>query len=499
MVNFRELGNPGEFWEYFEEISKIPRCSGNEGQIRAYVKKEAEKFNYQTRIDKAGNLLVSIPAKNGGNSVIILQSHLDMVCEKNENTLHDFSKDPLKLKVIEINGKQWITAEGTTLGADNAAGMAYQLTLMKKISSGEFEFGSFGLDLIFTVMEEAGLIGAFQIEEDLIRGDTLINLDSGRDDTITIGCATGKMITANVKLDLIQITPEDAELEAIKIIVTGLVGGHSGADIHRGRANAIKIMAKILWKLNDRYLINVQSINGGTRHNAIPRESNSILYVKKKDISDIMDYVNTLAIEIKSEFTGVDDNIEISVQKLNDFVDNNVFSEVFQNKILSILYVIPHGPISMHPHIKDLVRTSNNLAIIETKKNQLKILIGLRSFNGFSNKDTAEKINSIFKLANLKARLRTLGGEGSDWKPDPSTKLLKKAKEAYKELFNEEVSAQGRHVGLEPRAFKQKIPELEAICIGPNLSGAHSPDERLEIKSVEKIWRLLLNLLKKLE
>lgn len=497
MVYFRELGIPGGFWEYFEEISKIPRCSGNEAQIRAFVKKEAEKFNYQTRTDKAGNLLVSIPPKDGGNSVIILQSHLDMVCEKNENTHHDFSKDPLKLKVIEINGKQWITAEGTTLGADNATGMAYQLTLMKKISSGELEFGSLGLDLLFTVMEEVGLIGAFQIEEGLIRGDTLINLDSGRDDTITIGCATGQITTANVKLDLIQINPEDEELEVIKILVTGLIGGHSGADIHRGRGNAIKLMAKILWKLNDRYSINVQSINGGKKHNAIPRESNSILYIKKKDLSDIMDYMNTLAAEIKSEFTGIDDNIEISIQKLNDFGDNNVFSEEFQDKILSILYVIPHGPISMHPHIKDLVRTSNNLASIVTNKYQLKILIGLRSFTGFSNEVTFEKIASLFKLANLNVRVKMQGSEG-DWKPDTSTNLLKIAKEAYKELFNIEVSAQGRHVGLEPRAFKLKIPELEAICIGPNLSGAHSPDERLDIKSVEKIWKFLIQLLNKL-
>ncbi|MHA1254746.1 MAG: beta-Ala-His dipeptidase [Promethearchaeota archaeon] len=497
MVNFRELGNPGEFWEYFKEISKIPRCSGNEGQIRTYVKNQAEKFNYQTKVDKAGNLLVSIPPKNGGNSIVILQSHLDMVCEKNENTLHDFSKDPLKLKVIEINGKQWITAEETTLGADNATGMAYQLTLMKKISSGELEFGSLGLDLLFTVKEEVGLIGAFQIEEGLIRGDTLINLDSGRDDSITIGCATGLITTVNVKLGFIQINPEDEELEPIKILVTGLIGGHSGADIHRGRANAIKLMAKILWKLNDRYSINVQSINGGKEHNAIPRESNSILYVRKNDLSDIMDYVNALATEVKSEFTGVDDNIEISIQKLNVFGDTNVFSEAFQNKILSILYLMPHGPISMHPHTKDLVRTSNNLASIVTNKYQLKILIGLRSFNGFSNKVTAEKIASLFKIANLTVRLKTQGSEG-DWKPDFSTNLLKIAREAYKELFNMEVSAQGRHIGLEPRAFKLKIPELEAICIGPNLSGAHSPDEQLDIKSVEKIWKFLIQLLNKL-
>lgn len=497
MVHFRELGNPGEFWEYFEEISKIPRCSGNESQIRAYVKKEAEKYNFQTQTDKAGNLLVSIPPKNGGNSIIILQSHLDMVCEKNENTVHDFSKDPLTLKVIEINGKQWITAEGTTLGADNATGMAYQLILMKKISNGELEFGSLGLDLLFTVKEEVGLIGAFQIEEGLIRGVKLINLDSGRDDTITIGCATGQITTANVKLEVIHINPEDEDLEAIKIIVTGLIGGHSGADIHRGRGNAIKLMAKILWKLNDRYSINVQSINGGKRHNAIPRESNSILYVRKKDLSDILEYMNNLTTEIKSEFTGLDDDIEISIQKLNGFGDNNVFSEEFQNKILNILYLLPHGPISMHPHIKDLVRTSNNLASIVMNKYQLEILLAPRSFNGFSNVVTSEKIASLFKLANLNVRLKTQGREG-DWKPDSSTNLLKMAKEAYKELFNMEVSAQGRHVGLEPRAFKLKIPELEAICIGPNLSGAHSPDERLDIKSVEKIWNFLLNLLKKL-
>ena len=497
MLNLRDLGNPSEFWEYFEQISKIPRCSGKEEQIRNYVKSEAEKFEFETKIDKAGNLLVRITSKNDKNPIIILQSHLDMVCEKNEKTIHDFSKDPLKLKIIEINGKKWLTADGTTLGADNGVGIAYQLAFMKKIHNGELEFGNIGLDLLFTVNEEDGLIGAFQIDKDLIKGNSLINLDGEREDIITIGCAGGILTNAKIKLDTIQINQEGDELEAMKIIITGLIGGHSGADIHRGRANAIKLIARILWKLNNNFCIYVNSINGGKRHNAIPRESNSIIYIRKKESTEIIDYINKLTTEMKLEFSSIENNLDISIQKLVDIDINKVLSKETQNKILNILYIMPNGPISMHPYIKNLVLTSTNLASILTKKHRMIVITSQRSFEVFSNLIISEKIMALFKLTDLNIKLKTIGGYGG-WKPDFSSNLLKISKETYKELFNEEVNAKAFHVGLEPGVFKIKFPEVEMISIGPNTIGPHSPDERLEIKSVEKLWKFLIKLLKNL-
>ncbi|MFX0073439.1 MAG: M28 family peptidase, partial [Candidatus Hermodarchaeota archaeon] len=216
-LNLKELSSPIEFWEYFEKISKIPHCSGKEEKVREYIKKEAESFNFETVIDKAGNILVIIPPKKKKYSTVILQSHMDMVCEKNKDVTHDFSKDPLKLKTITYDEKIWITAEGTTLGADNATGMAYSLVLMKKIRNNELAFEDLEIDLLFTVGEEAGMFGAFQINEELIRGNLLINLDSAMENVITIGCVGALIIQLDIRVELINLTPIESNLIPLKI------------------------------------------------------------------------------------------------------------------------------------------------------------------------------------------------------------------------------------------------------------------------------------------
>ena len=288
MLKLRDLGNPSEFWEYFEQISKIPHCSGFEERIRNYIKNEAENFKFETKIDKVGNLLVKIPPKSNIKSTVILQSHLDMVCEKNEKTIHNFSKDPLKLKVIEKGGYKWVTADGTTLGADNSTGISSQLALMKKIYNGELDFNHLGLDLLFTLDEEIGMSGAYQIDEEIVNGNQLINLDGIHDGVITIGSVGMIHSSFEIILERSNIKIEEDELDVVKIIITGLLGGHSGGDINRNRANAIKLIARILRKLNHKYSIYINSINGGKADNAIPREANSILYVKEKEVSEII-------------------------------------------------------------------------------------------------------------------------------------------------------------------------------------------------------------------
>ena len=277
MLNLKDLGQPSEFWDYFEKVSKIPRCSEHEEKIRMFIKEEAERLGFRSKSDSVGNLVVIVPAKSKQKSIGVLQCHMDMVCEKNESVTHDFSKDPLKLKVNEIENDKWLTAEGTTLGADNGVGICYILTLMKKIYKGELNFDSLGLNMLFTVDEEQGLRGAFKIEKEFLEGDFLINLDSEEDNAVTIGCAGGLVHFVEIKRSTIELNQQNEEFIPIKIFISGLLGGHSGVDIHLGRGNALKIIGQLLWKLNIRYSFHICSIDGGNRTNAIPREVTAII------------------------------------------------------------------------------------------------------------------------------------------------------------------------------------------------------------------------------
>jgi dipeptidase D len=497
LLKLRDLGNPSEFWEYFEQISKIPHCSGFEERIRNYIKNEAENFHFEAKIDKVGNILVRIPPKSNIKSTVILQSHLDMVCEKNEKVKHDFSKDPLNLKVFKKGGNKWVTADGTTLGADNGTGISSQLALMKKIYNGELDFNHLGLDLLFTRDEEIGMTGAYQIDEEMVNGNQLINLDGFQEGVITIG-SVGMIHSAfEIKLESSNIKKEEDEFKVVKIIITGLLGGHSGWDINRGRANAIKLIARILRKLNRKYSIYINSINGGKADNTIPREANSILYVKEKEVSEIFDYVNTLSTEIKKEFIGIDNNIEISIQKLEDFKNNEVFSKKIQNKMLNVLNLMPNGPISIHPDVENLVFTSSNLASISTTKNRITILTSQRSFEEYSYEVVHEKIIALFLLAGLNFKFKKRGGVRS-WNPDFSSNLLKVSKETYKKLFNEEIKVQVIHATLETGLLKLKFPKIDIVSFSPKIEGAHSPYEKLNVMSVEKYWKFLLGVLKNL-
>ena len=503
ICKLKNLAEVLDFWEYFDKISKIPHCSGNEQKLRNFIDNEAKKWGFETKTDHVGNIVVKIPAKIQGekHSRVILQSHLDMVCEKNESINHDFSKDPLKLKVIEINNEKWIAAEGTTLGADNAIGISYQLTLMKRISSGELDFGALRLELLFTINEELGLIGANQIDKSLIDGEFLINLDSETDNTFTIGCAGGLLTQVDINFERISISQIMDKGQPIKISISGLIGGHSGVDIHKGRANSIKLLAKILWDLNNKYSINVYSINGGKMTNAIPRESEAIIFVEKADFSHINSRVYEIASDIKTSFSDIEQEIMVSLGKLNSDVGDMVLSKKSQEIIIALLYGMPNGPISMHPRIKDLVHTSSNLARVETKNSHFKIEISHRSLEDIGCSDISEIINALLKLcelAGLKVNIKKVANY-SGWEPNFESELLAIAKDTYKELFSEEVNVGAIHAGLECAVLKKHFPNLDMISIGPNIKGAHSPDERVSVQSVEKIWNFLINLLKRLQ
>ncbi len=496
LSNLRELGQPSEFWEYFEQITKIPRCSEHEEKVRTYIKEEAERLGFITKVDKTGNLVVRVSTKDKPKERVVLQCHLDMVCEKNEAVSHDFSKDPLKLKILEIDQEKWVTAEGTTLGADNGVGIGYLLTFMKKIYNRELNFDSLDFDLLFTVDEEMGLRGAFKIEDDLISGNYLINLDAEDENSVIIGCAGGRVTFFHIKKETIKIRKEE-NLIPIKIFVAGLKGGHSGSDIHLGRGNALKIIGEILWKLNSEFNIQLKSINGGNRTNAIPREASAILFIKNKELSDIKKFISKLISKIKVLFDGIDPNLDISIQQQEKFGDNEVISKKIQDNILNVLYTLPNGPLSMHPKIKGLVFTSSNLGVIRTNEEKIEIKLSQRSLSEYFKTVIWEKAVSLFKLTDLEIDIN-IDSDYPGWQPDFDVKLLKLTKDAFKSEFNKEIEVKAIHAGLECGILKKKFPDMDMISIGPNNVGAHSPDERISIVSVEKIWNFLISLLKKL-
>lgn len=497
MKNLRNLGNPPEFWDYFFEISKIPRCSQKEEFIREFIKKEANRFNFETNRDDTGNIVIKIPSKMDIRKTrVVLQSHMDMVCEKNGDIAHNFSKDALKLLTINLNDEQWITADGTTLGADNAVGMAYQLTLMKKIYDGSLNLGPLSLDLLFTVDEERGLTGASQMEKSLIQGEYLINLDSEEDDEFTIGCAGGRVFAVEIEKRSEVMNLNDDTIP-IKISISGLIGGHSGMDINKGRGNALKILIEILWKIDSQFDFSVNSIEGGNLTNAIPREASAILLVNLSEKEEIYGVINEIIPKIKDLYEGIEPNLAIKTEKSTDFMDNTLFNLDFQHKLLNLFNIIPTGPVAHHPTSKGLVHTSLNFASVHTLEDKIELKISTRSLTQYHKDTLFESIQSILKMTGLNFKL-IIETIYPSWSPNFNSKIVNISKILYKEMFNKEVTIKAIHAGLECAFFSEFYPQMQMISMGPDIVGGHSPDERLRVNSVEKIWRFLINLLEKL-
>ncbi len=495
MVNLIELGQPQDFWEYFLRILEIPRCSRNEEKVRIFIKREAEKLGFVSKIDEIGNIAVKIPVIDQ-KSKCVLQCHMDMVCEKNEAVVHDFLKDPLIPKIIEIEGEKWITAEGTTLGADNGVGICFLLTLMKKIHNDELHFETIGLDLLFTVREEYDMGGAKNIDPNLVDGKYLINLDSGHKE-ITIGCTGGIGFHTRIKKKSILIDRERLNLDPIKLTVSGLVGGHSGR-CNEGQAHAIILLSQILWKLNKKFKFHINSIHGGNAANAITREANSIFFIKKDKFNEIKLFIFKIFDEIKKLYDGIEKHMNLSIDRIERIPSNETFSEEVQNKLLDLLYILPNGPITFHPEINDLMFTSTNLGKIRTKDDHIKLRWLHRSLSKYYNNDIYEKILSLLNLSGLEMEHKYRGSY-PPWEPNFNSKLLKIAQDTYKELNKEEPEIKIIHGGLETTLLIDKFPGIDAIAFGANSKQLHSPDERLEIKSVESTWNFLIHLLKNID
>jgi len=430
MENLTDLCDPPEFWEYFYQISRIPRCSGNEDMIRKFIENEAKKMSFQTELDQVKNLLIEIPSKQSQvdkKIIVVLQSHLDMVCEKNEGIKHDFTKDPLKLKIIEKENEKWVTADGTTLGADNGVGISYQLAIMKKVSNGDLDFGPLNIKLLFTVDEEGGLLGASQIRKEMVRGAYLLNLDSEEDNTFTIGCAGGNRYNVEIKIERSILNQKNKNVVPVKISISGLIGGHSGTDINKGRANALKLISEICWKLNKKFDIKINSINGGNLSNAIPREAGVIFFLIEKDLSKLIDEVYKNLTEVRKIFDGIETNIDVKVERLETLSDNTYIKKEIQNRLLDILYLLPNGPIIFHPKMNNLVHTSSNFGTVKTKKDNIEFILSQRSFTDYDKDVLHDKIITLLNLSKLSYRtyeyVRYLG-----WPPNFDSKVSEIAK-----------------------------------------------------------------------
>jgi len=472
---------PKLVWHHFEEICKYPRPSKKEEKIAEYVVSVGERLGLQTEKDKFGNILIRKPATKGKENLktVVLQSHIDMVCESNRGVEHDFDKDPIQ---PYIDG-DWVKAKGTTLGADNGIGVAASLAVLE---SKDLDHGP--IEALFTLDEETGLTGAFNLKKGWLKADILINMDSEEIGIIFIGCSGGKDTLAKLKAKM-EKSPKN--YSSFEIKVDGLKGGHSGIDIQIGRGNAVKILNRLLWEYSQENKIRLATINGGSKHNAIPREAFAVVAVPKKDIKKIKKFVSRYNKTVKAEYSVVEPNISVSIGKHE--MPEKFIGEKIQRNLTNALYAIPHGVAKMSNDIPGLVETSNNLAVVETVGKHVNIVTSQRSSVESERVDITNMVTSVLNLAGGNVSY-TDGYPG--WKPDIDSDILKVFKYTFKQMYGKEPEVTAIHAGLECGIIKEKYPEMDMISFGPTMVGVHSPDEKLQISTVPEFYNQLVNVLK---
>jgi len=481
MPNPIEGLKPPLVWKYFAEIARIPRGSKNEKAIAAYVVGTAKKLGLPVKQDRIGNVFVSKPASAGRQNVrgIALQGHLDMVCEKNKDKVHDFEKDPIEL----VRTGNVLTANGTTLGADNGIAVATNLALMEDRTA---EHGP--LEFVFTIDEETGLTGANNLEPGYVASKTLMNLDSEEEGAIYVGCSGGKDTLGTWKADY-----ENAPAGSVGMLlsVKGLKGGHSGLEIDKGRGNAIKIITRVLISCTGAGA-RIASINGGNKRNAIPRECEAVLFVPKNKTNVVTEAVNGWNTIIRAELATVEKDLAITIAP-NGLKKGKVIKKAVQQKVLQTITALPHGVTKMSADIPGLVETSTNVAVITTTKKAVVLATSQRSSVASEIDDIAQTVAAIFRLGGADV-------EASDgypgWKPNLNSEILRVARQTYKSLYGKDPDVKAIHAGLECGIIGEKYPGMDMISFGPTLEGVHSPEEKIYIDTVEKYWNFLLAILK---
>lgn len=474
---------PERLWYYFGEILKIPRPSKKEEKIAAYLMEFGKQHGLEALRDDIGNVIIRKPASAGKENVksVVLQSHMDMVCEKNAGTEHDFDTDPIEAGIED----GWVTAKGTTLGADDGIGIAAQLAILE---ADDIEHGP--IECLITVDEETGLTGAFGLDPEILQSRILLNLDSEDDGQIFIGCAGGRDTVAELPYSKEDVP---AGYKAYKISVTGLRGGHSGDDIQKGYGNANKILNRFLWNASKEYGLLLSEFNAGNLRNAIAREGFAVAVIPEGQTDDFERYAGKFNDTVKAELKATEPGLTVACEKTDTpafIIDKNT-----QNNLLNAVYACPHGVIAWSQDIENFVETSTNLASVKFKDKHILITTSQRSSVESAKDDICAMVASTFRLAGAKT-MHTDGYPG--WTPNPDSEIVDITAKVYEDLFATEPEVLAIHAGLECGLIGDKYPDMDMVSYGPTIKGAHSPDERINIKTVEKFWDMTLEILKRI-
>lgn len=476
---------PQPLFNYFEQICQVPRPSKKEEKIRQFLLDFAREHNLTAKTDEAGNVLIQKPATAGKENapVVILQTHMDMVCEKNSDKIFDFETDAIEPVVID----NWVKASGTTLGADCGIGIAAQLAVL---TSTEIKHGP--IECLITVDEETGLTGAFALKPGFLTGSVLLNLDSEDEGEIFIGCAGGidTVATFNYKKEKIP-----AGAVALKLSVSGLQGGHSGDDIHKNRGNANKILNRFLWKAAQKFDLRLAEFNGGNLRNAIAREAFALFVLPENEVKKLQNSFEKYRTEVSFEYERAEPGLKLELEptEVPEFITDNKT----QQNLIAAINACPHGVLEMSSRMPGMVETSTNLASVKmVEGDKIRIATSQRSELESRKFMAAEMVESVFQLAGADV-VHSDGYPG--WAPNPDSEVLKITVDSYKKLFGVEPLVRSIHAGLECGLFLEKYPHLDMVSFGPTIRGAHSPDERLDIKTTGKFWKHLVDVLENIK
>lgn len=472
---------PKAVWTIFEEICQIPRPSKKEEKIAAWVLEFAKKHNLESQKDSLGNIVLRKPATAGmeNRKPVVIQGHLDMVCEKNKDVTFDFDKDAIQ---PWIDG-DWVKARGTTLGADNGIGVAMGLALM---AANDIPHPP--LEVLCTLDEETGLTGAMKLGKDMLKAKVLINLDSEEDGAFTIGCAGGQNTSGVFKFDGDAVPGSTV---AYEVAVKGLRGGHSGIEIHDGRGNAINLLTRLLWKMSRELGIRLASFDSGNAHNAIPREGHAIITVPSDKENEFLSLIGAYDKTYKAEYASKEPGVAVAAEKTD--APKRVMTADFQRRFLNAFYAMPHGVIRMNPDIEGLVQTSTNFAMVRTRENDIFVLTSQRSSVATEITDISTMVRAALELGG--AEVKHEDGYPA-WQPNVKSPILKTAREVFENVFGKEPVIEAIHAGLECGIVGEKYPGMDMLSFGPTLKEVHSPDEKIQVSTVKNCWNLLLEILK---
>ena len=476
---------PQKLWQMFEGICAIPHPSKHEDKISAWIQSWAKGQGLIVKEDEVGNILISKPATQGmeDRKGVILQAHMDMVPQKNADNNHDFLTDPIEPILFNDNGDDWVKANGTTLGADNGIGLASALAVL---ASDDIAHGP--LEVLVTIDEEAGMTGAFGLKADWLQGEILINTDSEQEGEVYMGCAGGIDGTATFDIEYEDV-PSD--YQSFNLSISGLKGGHSGVDIHTGRANACKLLIRFLLNASEIFDIQLTELNGGSLRNAIPREADASFVIPSNQVADLEEALSQYLGTVQDNLKSIETTLEMLLISPETF--DECWSKATQQSILRALNACPNGVLRMSDDIEGIVETSLNLGVMRSKGHKFVAMTLIRSLHDDGRLEAQTMVESVFSLAGAGIKF---SGAYPGWKPDTSSSIMKTVRDTYQSLFGKLPEIMVIHAGLECGLFKTAYPNWDMVSFGPTIKFPHSPDEKVDVKTVEQYWQLLIAVLK---